>query len=179
MTESAVRWVRWWCAAWQNAHPDWQAQAALVQQAASCPHSRHALLSQAHGIVATQPPPPHQGLLQWLDLAESQRQRALQLARQICAAAPCEQTATQDADSDWCRSLGKALRPGLWLPTTALDPRLLLGAWAGPLCWSRLCLQWPPEALDTPPQELPAKRLDTLWSAILWRVTQAEPVHAD
>lgn len=151
----------------------------MLQQAAGSLHSRHAWLTHAYGLSATQPPPPHEGLLQWLALDDGQRQHSLHLARHICSARPCAPQAQHDPDADWCRSLGKALRPGLWLPATALDPRLLLGAWAGPPCWTRLRLLWPPDTLGEPPQALPSKRLDTLWTAILWRVTQVGQPHVD
>lgn len=177
MSDSAERWVRWWCEAWHFAHPGWRQSSALLEAAAECAHSRHALLARSLGIGATQPPPPHEGVLQWLALDESQRQYSLALARHICSARTPDQPL--HADTDWCRSLGKALRPGLWLTTEATDPRLLLGAWVGPACWERLRLQWAPGSLEEIPEGLPANRLAALWMAVLWRTSQAERNRAD
>jgi len=177
MSDAAERWVRWWCEAWHFAHPGWRRSSPVLAAAADCSHSRHAALAQSLGIGATQPPPPHEGVLQWLALDERQRQYALALAQHICSAkAPCQ---ALPADADWCRSLGKALRPGLWLTAEATDPRLLLGAWAGPACWERLRLQWAPGSLEELPPDLPAKRLATLWAAVLWRTSQMERIRAD
>lgn len=179
MSDSAERWVRWWCEAWHCAHPSWRQAGPVLEAALCCKNSRHAVLMQSLGILATQPPPPHEGVLQWLALDETQQLRALTLAERICSAKMPHPTDCRNADADWCRSLGKALRPGAWLTAEALDPRLLLGAWAGPACWGRLRLQWESGAVGEIPQGLPANRLVTLWAAILWRVARTESHRAD
>jgi hypothetical protein len=181
MSDIAERWVRWWCEAWHFAHPSWRQTSPMLEAARCCKNSRHAVLTQSLGILATQPPPPHEGLLQWLALDETQQLRALTLAERICSAKlpRADDGHHAHADAGWCRSLGKALRPGLWLTAGVQDPRLLLGAWAGPTCWERLRLQWELGTLGEIPQDLPANRVAALWTAILWRVTHAESHRAD
>jgi hypothetical protein len=59
----------------------------------------------------------------------------------------------------------------LWLDASVSDARLLLAAWAGEPCWSRLRLSWAPDALPPPGAALPENKLQTLWHSVLWRVT--------
>lgn len=174
MTGSAIEevWTRWWCNPWQWAHPAWQLRFAeqhglAIQACHSIMNSRHNMFVRSLGIQPSQPPEPFEPLASWIALTPSQRDKALVLATLICFS----QTETEGPDGQWCRALTKALRPGVWLAPEVVDVRLLLGAWVGREYWSRLRLAWPPGEVDDQPCEAPDNKLQTLWQAILWRVT--------
>ncbi|KPX06184.1 hypothetical protein [Pseudomonas savastanoi] len=165
-------WVQWWCNPWQFAHPDWQSRFALncgltLSDCDGLIASRHSVFWQSVGIEPDQPPMPAEPVLRWLALTPLQREQALDLARRICFC----RNESDGADGQWCWALTKALRPGVWLELANEDPRLLLGAWLGPEYWSRLRLAWAPDELPDTPCEAPENKLQTMWQAILWRVT--------
>ncbi len=166
------RWVHWWCNPWPWAHPAWQSRFAVprglsLQACEALMRSRHGVFLESIGIAPSQPPPAGEALLRWFALTSLQREQALALAQRICF----NQAHDDSADGQWCLALSKALRPGIWLPPACQDARLLLGAWLGPACWSRLRLAWPPGEVAVSPCEAPQSKLQTLWQAILWRVT--------
>ncbi|SDH58526.1 hypothetical protein SAMN05216588_105305 [Pseudomonas flavescens] len=166
-------WIRWWYAAGDPASAGWNVCSGgeLAALAFRAPISRHACIADSRAVQLAQPPEPHQGLLRWIGLSHAEQLFTLHLVEGICAPSR-PGGALSSADEHWCRSLAKALRPGLWLPAGTVDARLLLGAWVGPQRWARARLQWPSVALDGLPQGLPGNRLDALWSAVLWRVSQ-------
>jgi hypothetical protein len=184
-------WVRWWCEAWQDAHGSWQtgfaehvglALSACAQLARRQPEPFMCFT----GMTAPQPPEPDANTLQWLALQPAQRQLALALVAQICAP-DRSSTVAIDEHAPWCRSLAKALRPGLWLETLepGLEPALkpgtevgvgLLRPWIGPHCWTRLRLDWPMPLAKAAEQGMKVNasapgKLRTLWPAVLWRVS--------
>jgi hypothetical protein len=179
---SGAQWVQWWCTPWEDAHASWQhgfaEQAGLTLHASEhwarrCPDAFMAFA----GVYPPQPPAPEPQALQWLALAPAQRELALALVTQICAGQPSGHAddSLAPAHVPWCRSLAKALRPGLWLGDDPAQAPALLGAWLGPHYWARLRLAWPmPSArlamatLTSSPLAL--ARLNTLWPAVLWRV---------
>jgi len=174
---SEERWIQWWCAPWQWAHPDWMTR--FLERSGLPPTDitnllqvRHGAFLHSAGIEPSQPPPPVDALLQWLALDALRQRQALKLAGRICLIG----SADGEPDSDpgphetWCRSVAKALRPGTWLDVRVDDPRLLLAAWTGETCWPRLRLSWAPDAVSLTFVELPLKKLQTLWQSVLWRV---------
>ncbi|WP_238936528.1 type III secretion protein [Pseudomonas typographi] len=177
---SGEQWARWWCEAWKGAHPSWQLRFAeqiglplpACERLARC--RPEAFLSFA-GVLPQQPPEPNANALHWLALEASQRQLALALVGRICAPGHAEHGPT-DEHGPWCRSVAKALRPGLWLGEGGADARVLLGAWLGPHCWARLRLCWPAQPGGGGVEAAMAfsaqvhSRLQTLWPAVLWRV---------
>ena len=175
----AEQWIRWWYAAGDPAQPEWCVGGDPDRMAVAlrAPISRHEYIAVSRAVQLAQPPEPHSGLLRWIGLPEPERALTLQLVGDVCASgrllAEC-----QPGYEHWCRSLAKALRPGLWLPSERVDPRLLLGAWIGPQRWARTKLLWPLTTFGMPPQGLPGYRLDALWSAVLWRVSRGGE-HAD
>ncbi|TDV67585.1 type III secretion protein [Pseudomonas sp. LP_7_YM] len=188
MPDQTERWIQWWCAPWQWAHPDWMALfaersglPALAPQALLC--GRHNAFLQTVGITPSQPPEPSASWVQWLMLSADRQRQALNLAGSIClgraafrATGPFAEGRVHDdalQHEDWCRSVAKALRPGAWLAPSIDDPRLLLAAWAGEASWSRLRLSWAPDEVQHHVIELPQNKLQTLWQSVLWRVTSA------
>ncbi|UZE25642.1 type III secretion protein [Pseudomonas sp. B21-056] len=165
------RWVRWWCNPWDWAHPAWHSRFAgsaglSISACEALMVGRHGVFLHSVGIDPSQPPMVAEPVLRWLELTPVQRDRALALAQGICFA-PAE---PDGADGQWCRAVSKGLRPGAWLQPQCNDARLLLGAWLGTACWSRLRLAWPPDDIVEQPPQAPENKLETLWRAILWRV---------
>ncbi len=178
MLSAEEHWIRWWCAPWEWAHADWIDVFAdhcgmTREDCTELLGTRHDVFLHSVGVVPSQPPPPVDSLMQWLQLDTTQQQRALSLAGRICFGQG-GQASPDDAGQvhePWCRAVAKALRPGLWLDPSVSDARVLLAAWAGEPCWSRLRLSWAPDALPPPCAELPENKLQTLWQSVLWRVS--------
>jgi hypothetical protein len=173
---TSADWVSWWCCTWQWAHPAWQTQMLLAQgldadACAAVVRSRQADLLASLGVIPSQPPAPDADVLLWLSLSAEQRQQALALARTICCAPMHAETTVAARYYPWCRSLAKALRPGLWADPQETDMRPLLGAWLGAAFWPRLRLSWAPGDVREPATDLPPNKLETLWRAVLWRVS--------
>ena len=75
----------------------------------------------------------------------------------------------------WCLRLSKALNPEALLFADD-DPLQLLRAWVDPAVWQRLRLRFPSQRvvqLERKARVLEDahSRLDTLWQAIVWRIT--------
>ncbi|MFC6478787.1 type III secretion protein [Pseudomonas asuensis] len=191
LIDTAKRWTQWWCNAWEEAHPTWKARfseqvglpLSICEQLAQ--HRCEAFMSFAE-ITTEQPPEPDDRVLQWLTLNAAQNELALMLVDHICSSGHSD-LPTLDEHDVWCRSVAKALRPGLWLHGHTADPRLLLGVWLGVRYWPRLRLYWPLDSLsDLAGHSLllnaaAVSKLQTLWPAVLWRVTALNPpetVHA-
>nr|WP_241667658.1 type III secretion protein [Pseudomonas caspiana] len=173
---TSADWVNWWCGTWHWAHPGWHAQMLSAQglEAGACDavaRSRQADLLASLGVVPSQPPVLDANVVLWLSLNTEQRQQALVLAKSICCAAVGAEATVSVRHDLWCRSLAKALRPGLWLDPQATDMRPLLGAWLGPMFWPRLRLGWAPGDVGELATDLPPNKLETLWRAVLWRVS--------
>jgi hypothetical protein len=177
MFSAEEHWIRWWCAPWEWAHADWKEVFAhhcgvAREDCAELLITRYDVFLRSVGVAPSQPPPPVDSLMQWLQLDEAQRQRALSLASRICFG-PVGKASVEDAShayEPWCRMVAKALRPGLWLNASVSDARVLLAAWVGEPCWSRLRLLWAPGVLPPPGDEIPLNKLNTLWFSVLWRV---------
>ncbi|MFY1663055.1 type III secretion protein [Pseudomonas sp. Pseu.R1] len=172
-----ARWIQWWCAPWQGAHPGWIEPLARAcgwpaMGAEQLLRGRHAAFLSEVGITPSQPPEPVDGIVQWLSLSAGQQALALRLVASTCLGWPLQDEENTTHES-WCRAIAKALRPGAWLDSGLSDPRGLLAAWAGEACWSRLRLSWAPDVLSASVIDLPANKLHTLWHAVLWRVTNA------
>ncbi|NWA02076.1 type III secretion protein [Pseudomonas gingeri] len=168
-------WINWWCCTWRWAHPGWRLQLLAAHgldtgHASALAGSRHAELLEALGVMPSQPPPVDADVALWLSLTAEQREQALLLARSICCAPFPHQPTVAERHGQWCRSLAKALRPGLWLDQPTVDARVLLASWLGAPFWSRLRLAWAPGESLEPLADLPRQKLDTLWRAVLWRV---------
>lgn len=168
------QWVEWWCAPWHWAHPEWKAKFATLGGLSSgdcnaVARSRHVDFLRNVGIVPSQPPEPVEALLRWLALTPKQREHAFSLVQRVCFAKPA-QAPSPDLEDGWCYGLAKAIRPGQWIHPGIEDERVLLGAFVGERCWSRLQLMWAPGEPGQWVNGLPDKKLQTLWQSVLWRV---------
>lgn len=176
MAATDARWIQWWCAPWQWAHPGWverfvEGGGWPLEDVESLLRGRHSAFLASVGIAPSQPPMPVDGVLQWVLLSAEQQDLALRLAASIGFGRVVD--ASEDAAYEpWCRGVAKALRPGAWLEPELCDARVLLAAWAGEACWARLRLRWAPQAVPLSVSDLPGHKLQTLWQAVLWRVTR-------
>ena len=178
--EGAVLWASWWCNPWPWADRGWQVGFAEqhglpLEDCQLLLGSRPRVFLQSLGIVPSQPPSPNACALRWLGLDERQRTQLLQLVHCICFA----QGPEPGPEGQWCWGLSQALRPGRWLPAEMADARLLLGAWLGQACWSRLRLSWPPGELAEELAQAPEHKLQALWQAAFWRVGALTDVESD
>ena len=174
MMEQAAEdlWVHWWCNPLRWAHPAWQhrfaaAHGLSVDECEALMSSRHSVFLHSLGITPGQPPEVEEPIVRWLALSPAQREQAIELAQCICFS----RNESEGPDGQWCWAFTKALRPGVWLDFQNEDVRLLLGAWLGAHYWPRLRLAWPPEEVAESPGQAPENKLQTLWQAVLWRVT--------
>lgn len=170
---SDTDWANWWCCTWRWMHPGWQpwVSGQAVAALSGLSRSRHADLLQCLGVTPSPPPPPVAEVMHWLSLNAAQQVQALWLVQTICCAVSNDPHTGSEEDWAWCRGVAKALRPGLWLDDRVIDARALLGSWLTPDCWARLRLVWAPDETLAPAQGLPARKLDALWRAVLWRVS--------
>jgi hypothetical protein len=175
MRDDDARWIQWWCAPWEWAHPAWKARFLALNGLSEgdpidSPQGHHTAFLRSTHIEPAQPPVPVDAVLQWLTLTTDQQQQALYLAGRICLTSMGDAQSLGSAHEAWCRAVAKALRPGAWLDPAIDDPRLLLAAWIGEHCWSRLRLSWPPHAVQPATTDMPSNKLQTLWQSVLWRV---------
>lgn len=187
--DSAQAWVHWWCDAWGHAHDSWRSRFAehtglALVECERLARQRPEVFMRFAGMDTPQPPEPHPDLLHWLGLPPEQRHLALALVEQICSPSRPSRGYT-DEHKPWCRSLAKALRPGLWLDGQEPEAEVLLGGWLGVRYWHRLRLELPVPAqawVPGPHSALTAAapgKLKTLWPAVLWRVAANQPEHAE
>lgn len=164
-----LAWVQWWAFPWKYAHEDWRNDAfsavgALGRKGGLIPYD-------LPGIASGLPPAPHATVLR-LALA-SMAQLDLALALIHGTFNPEASSALSDSHQLWCTRIAKALPPALLLPDA--DPLQLLHSWVEPSIWQRLRLRFPRElvrqAEKKPSFEGAASQLNTLWQAVVWRVT--------
>lgn len=177
-SEQVAFYLQWWCFTWRWADPSWFAgwQATGLDEAGieHLAPTRHAEWMALLGVPTEQPPEPSDAVLKWLSLSEEQRDEVLRLANRVCF--PEQQAVAEVApeQEQWCRSIAKGLRPGAWLKTNGpVDIRVLLASWLGDACWPRIRMSWPKEQvteLASGSAEWPARKLDALWQALVWRV---------
>lgn len=153
-------------------HPGWQTVLLSTQGLERVARSQHGALLSRLGITPCQPPEPVPVMVQWLSLSAEQRQQALLLVKAICFAQSIDRQAMPEAQWLWCRGLAKALRPGFWLPSEVTDPRSLLAGGLDEACWARLRLSWAPDDEPAVGFNLPVRKLQALWRAVLWKVSQ-------
>ncbi|MGD8108723.1 hypothetical protein ACQE32_19085 [Pantoea sp. FN0302] len=176
------QWLAWWHSGyWQTAHESWRQDSWFALPEAR----RQALARMRAGTIggqwSVQPSPvapPQLLLLSLLALSEPQKIRLLALVEAICGA----ETALTGEEKIWCRRLSRGIRPESWLPEALLSRPMALALLQAlyPDCWTRLRMAFPREAAlacpATPP-DLPARRLQPIWEAALWRCQSGEHNH--
>lgn len=187
--DAGLSWLRWWCiGCWLAADPQWR-QADFYQledeQLQRLARTHHGMICQQLQLSAPVCAPDPE-LLAWLRLTAQQRQLALRLVAEVCWRGSTQGSLLPEQQR-WCRRIAQGMRPGLWLtvpgelPTEKgeINGLWLLSLRAGPGCWPRLRLSFPPDAVQAVEQlpqmnEFPA-RLLPLWQAVFWYAAQ-EPL---
>lgn len=167
-----LAWAQWWALPWQAAHPDWLL-ADLVDIPSSLWRSHHAQANLVLGIEPCLPLAPSDTELRLALASSTQLDLMLALLENTCR--PLFDGGLSEEQHLWCMRLSKALHQDALL-AAAEDPLHLLQVWVRPVIWQRLRLRFPRQrvlGLETRPT--PAddahNRLDTLWQAVIWRVT--------
>lgn len=166
-----LAWAQWWAFAWKSAHEDWRA-ADKYPAINALYRSRMLATSTLAGIAPCLPPAPHPAVLR-LVLASTEQLNLL-LALIHSTFSPATAAPLSEAHHQWCMRLSKALPPDMLLPND--DPLQLLRSWVKPATWQRLRLRFPCErVLEMEKRTLSFEnghsRLNTLWQAVVWRIT--------
>lgn len=165
-----MAWAQWWAFPWRFAHEDWKdSQYATID---ALYRSRRSVPGDFMGVSTCLPPAPQPSVLR-LALASSE-QLALALILVHGTFNPQATPLLSENHHLWCLRLHKALPPEM-LPLDA-DPLHLLHSWLEPTIWQRLRLRFSRERayrIEQSPTclENASSRLNTLWQAVVWRVT--------
>ncbi|MEO8490605.1 type III secretion protein [Pseudomonas sp.] len=166
-----LAWAQWWAIPWQHSHADWQ---VLDQQSVDAlSRAGHMRISRLLGIAPCLPPSPHPTVLRLALASTEQLNHMLALLGNTCHR-PIDGTVSEPQHL-WCLRISKALKPETLLQPDD-DPLQLLRAWLTPAIWQRLRLRFSrPRVLKLEETHASLEdahsRLDTLWQAIVWRVT--------
>lgn len=165
-----LAWAQWWAFPWRHAHEDWRgdkypAIKVLYRNRRSAP-------DDLTGIVACLPPAPHPTVLRLALASTEQLNLALTLVHDTFN--PEAATPLSESQHLWCMRLSKALPPTML--SRDADPLQLLSSWVEPETWRRLRLRFPRNRVQaveksTVSLENASSRLNTLWQAVVWRVT--------
>ncbi|MGY2228496.1 type III secretion protein [Pseudomonas tolaasii] len=164
----ALAWARWWAFPWLTAHADWGRFSPETLY-----RSHHVSASAMLGISPCLAPPLSTTVLRLTQVSEQALDRALTLVDYIS-----HNTAASFLPEDeqlWCRRFSKALPPNT-LPLYDDAALHLLRLWVEPATWQRLRLRFARQrVLDLEKNERffhdTHIRLDTLWQAVVWRIT--------
>jgi hypothetical protein len=166
-----LAWARWWALPWMSSHEDWRSfgQYPAIDGFYRC---RQVMASTIEGIAPCLPPAHHPTVLRLALASSEQLDLALALIDSVCR--PAIAAPLSEHQHLWCMRLSKALPPDMLLPDD--DPLQLLRTWVEPATWQRLRLRFPCQRvleLEKNPLSLENayNRLDTLWQAVVWRVT--------
>ncbi|KHN92140.1 type III secretion protein [Pectobacterium actinidiae] len=182
-----LAWLIWWAEdCLLQADPSWWDGKVRLPDSPQRRDWLHVNAVQLHrhfSLSPVLPPDPLASLIQMGALDTVQRERVLRLMLRVCQ--PVPHLERSDAEGIWCARLAKALRPGLWLPSTITfsssspstryqDVLMLLRIRYGETCWPRLRLLFPREwgtDCQTPMMPLPAARLHALCDALIWKTS--------
>lgn len=165
-----LAWAQWWAFPWQYAHQDWidddyPAIAALY-------HNERRVPGNFAGVPACLPPAPHPTVLRLALATPDQLSLAMTLVHDTFN--PDAAAALSENHHQWCIRLSKAMPPDMLLPDA--DPLQLLHRWVDPSIWQRLRLRFPHQRVCEVEKKICSlenahSRLNTLWQAVVWRVT--------
>lgn len=165
-----LAWAQWWAFPWKYAHEDWKGDKYSWIDALH--HNRHLVRGSLMGVAACLPPAPNVTVLRLALASNEQLNLALTLVHDTFN--PEVAHPLSDSDHLWCIRLSKALPPAMLSPNA--DPLLLLHSWLEPTTWQRLRLRFSRKRVHEIEQsntglENASGRLNTLWQAVVWRVT--------
>lgn len=168
-TNEHLAWAQWWAFPWKHAHEDWSNGAFSAMDALD--RSGGLIPCNLPGIATCLPPAPNATVLRLALASMAQLDLALTLIHGTFN--PDASSALSESHQLWCTRLSKALPPALLLPDA--DPLQLLRSWVEPSIWQRLRLRFPRERVQKaekqPAIESACSQLNTLWQAVVWRVT--------
>ncbi|WP_113626132.1 type III secretion protein [Pectobacterium peruviense] len=186
-----LAWVTWWVEdCLLQADPSWWTDGVMLPdspQRRDWLHVNAVQLNHYFSLPLVLPPDPLASLIQMGALDTAQRETVLRLMARVCQ--PLREPNHADAEAIWCERLAKALRPGLWIPTSAAfsvqstsvsstsryqDALMLLRVRYGETCWPRLRLLFPRDwgtHCQAPAMSLPASRLNALCDALIWKAS--------
>ncbi|NWD25898.1 type III secretion protein [Pseudomonas yamanorum] len=167
-----LSWVQWWAYPWRSAHTDWDVVDKYCALDALC-RSKHALMGTALGIQSCLPATPQITVLRLALASTAQLELMLALLGDTCHRSI--DGSLSETQHLWCLRLSKALSMDTLLSDND-DPLQLLRAWVEPTVWQRLRLRFARHRVlaleqNTHTFEDPHSRLDTLWQAVVWRIT--------
>jgi len=165
-----LAWAQWWAFPWKYAHEDWRGE--KYPAISTLYHLGRLAPGNLTGVATCLPAAPHPTVLRLALASTEQLDLAMTLIHDTFnpeAAAPLS-----NSHHLWCMRLSKALPPAM-LPCDA-DPLQLLHSWVEPATWQRLRLRFPRERVGDVEKrnisfENASSRLNTLWQAVVWRVT--------
>ncbi len=168
-----LAWARWWVFPWTSAHKDWKGSEYPAIEALF--HSRRSAPDTLTGFAACLPAEPHPTVLRLALTSTEQLNLVLTLVHETFN--PAAASPLNEAHHLWCTRLSKALPPNMLPPDS--DPLGLLHSWLEPAVWQRLRLRFPRQRvreteITSAPLESANSRLNTLWQAVVWRVTTTE-----
>lgn len=171
-------WVRWWCFAWLEADHSWEPpelSSISLQRRQALARVYHQSLGSLYGIS---PHFPCRASDTLIDIALSdnvQLNKLMELASATCK--PMQDFSLNEQDKEWCKRIARGLKPGQWLDIQQ-DPLCLLMQWVDDeAIWQRLRLRFQRERAElvpsSPQRPVSAKKLDTFWQAMVWRLYQS------
>lgn len=175
-----LAWAQWWAFPWKYAHKDWKDDQYPAVDALY--RNRRWVPGDFMGVNACLPPTPDATVLQLALASNEQLDLALTLVYDTFN--PKAALPLSDSHHQWCTRLSKALPPAMLSPDA--DPLHLLYAWLDLTTWQRFRLRFPRERAREVENsavclENASSRLNTLWQAVVWRVTSlpGDPIAPD
>lgn len=171
-------WTRWWCFAWLEADESWiPPELSLVspQQRQHLAKVYHQSIGRLYGLSAHFPCRAGDTLVD-IALADKARlHHLLKLAAATCE--PMQDFNLDEHEKQWCERIARGLKPGQWVEGQQ-DPLCLLRQWIdNEAIWQRLRLRFQRDRIELvqaiPRLSVSAKKLDTFWQAMVWRLYQS------
>ncbi|MCR4538167.1 type III secretion protein [Pseudomonas sp. 18.1.10] len=168
-----LAWAQWWAFPWEHAHQDWRNDEYRAIEKLF--HSGRSVPDKLAGFVACLPATPHATVLRLALASTDQLNQVLTLVSHTLN--PAAAVPLSESHHQWCIRLAMALPPTM-LPPHA-DPLRLLHSWVEPATWQRLRLRFPRARVSeaetaSVPLGNASSRLNTLWQAVVWRVTTTQ-----
>lgn len=165
-----LAWAQWWAFPWKYAHEEWRGSHYSAIEA-NYQNGRRVPYDFA-GVAPCLPPAPQTTVLRLALSSNEQLNLALTLVHDTFN--PEAAAHLSDSHQLWCLRLSKALPPAMLSPED--DPLRLLYSWLEPSIWQRIKLRFSRKRASEVEQrhlylENASSRLDTLWQAVVWRVT--------
>jgi hypothetical protein len=166
-----LAWAQWWARPWMSSHDDWRTPDKYPAINMLC-ISGASVAYPVEGVTPSLPPAPNSTVLRLALASTQQLDFVLALIENTCN--PMAMLQLEDNHDIWCRRLAKALLPHMLSPGE--DPLQLLRIWVETPVWQRLRFLFPYQRIidlekSPPSYQIEMGRLDTLWQAVVWRMS--------